>query len=78
MALSQSFHLQATMYIKGLLEMMFEVQSEWIETFINDMESLAAAEALNTPAQGSNTPPSSSNTSPRGPCHSHTPSGVQS
>ena len=71
------------MYVKGLLEMMFEVQSEWIDTFISDMESLAAAEGINTPLQlsgngppGSVTPPSSANTSPRGSQHSHTPSGM--
>ncbi len=66
------------MYVKGLLEMMFEVQSEWIDTFIDDMDSLAAAEALNAPAppvNGSNTPPSSANTSPRGSTQSQTPSG---
>lgn len=74
-ALIRHERLQATMYVKGLLEMMFEVQSEWIDTFINDMDSLAAAEALNTPIQGSSTPPSSANTSPRGSCQSNTPSG---
>ena len=67
------------MYVKGLLEMMFEVQSEWIDTFIDDMDSLAAAEAMNTPAphtNGSTTPPSSANTSPRGSVQSQTPSGT--
>lgn len=66
------------MHVKGLLEMMFEVQSEWIDTFIDDMDSLAAAEAVNTPITppyGSSTRPSSANTSPRGSCHSQTPSG---
>lgn len=72
------------MYVKGLLEMMFEVQSEWIDTFIDDMESLAAAEGMHSPVQpsgsgqpGSHTPPSSANTSPRGSHHIHTPSGRQ-
>ena len=71
--------VQATMHVKGLLEMMFEVQSEWIDTFIYDMDSLAAAEAMNTPvshANGSSTPPSSANTSPRGSVQSQTPSGL--
>ena len=71
--------MQATMYVKGLLEMMFEVQSEWIDSFIDDIDSLAAAEGLSTPMQGYNgsaTPPSSANTSPRGSTQSQTPSGI--
>lgn len=30
--------LQATLHIKGLLEMMFDVLSGWIDEFISDME----------------------------------------
>ena len=30
--------LQATLHIKGLLEMMFDVLSGWIDDFIRDME----------------------------------------
>ena len=30
--------LEATLHIKGLLEMMFDVLSGWIEEFISDME----------------------------------------
>jgi len=70
------------MHVKGLLEMMFEVQSNWIDTFIHDMEGLAAAESMHTPPHSSNgekggTPNTSANTSPRTSCsgHTHTPSG---
>ena len=31
--------LEATMRIKGLLEMMFDVLSGWIDQFISDMEA---------------------------------------
>lgn len=67
------------MRIKGLLEMMFEVLSEWIETFIHDMEGLEAAEGVATPQQTASngtTPPTSTNTSPRGSHHLHTASGM--
>ena len=30
--------LEATMHVKGLLEMMFDVLSGWIDEFISDME----------------------------------------
>ena len=36
--------LQGTMRIKGLLEMMFEVLSDWIDAFIEDIEEVEAAE----------------------------------
>ena len=69
------------MHVKGLLEMMFEVLSDWIEAFITTMESLEAAEGMHTPphsgaaTSGGNTPPSSATASPRGAHHTHTLSG---
>lgn len=36
--------LQGTMRIKGLLEMMFEVLSDWIDAFIEDIEEAEAGE----------------------------------
>ena len=30
--------LEATMHVKGLLEMMFDVLSSWLDEFISDME----------------------------------------
>ena len=69
------------MRVKGLLEMMFEVLSDWIETFIHDIEGLEAAEGMSAPltfpssSLDSTTPPPSSNTSPRGSHHLHSASG---
>lgn len=68
------------MHVKGLLEMMFEVLSGWIDTFIHDIEGLEAAEGVGGTLQAAtqtngNTPPPSANTSPRGTHHVHTPSG---
>lgn len=36
--------LKGTMRIKGLLEMMFEVLSDWIDAFIEDIEEAGAGE----------------------------------
>ena len=33
--------LQGTMRVKGLLEMMFEVLSDWIDAFIEDIEEVS-------------------------------------
>lgn len=38
--------LQATLHIKGLLEMMFDVLSGWIDEFIRDMEVVFSFSAV--------------------------------
>ena len=45
--------LQGTMRVKGLLEMMFEVLSDWIDAFIEDIEEVEATETGNTTPKGS-------------------------
>ena len=55
---------QAMLNVKGLLEMMFEVLSGWIEAFIGDMEGLEATDGLTPPPSGSTTP------------RAHTPTGA--
>jgi hypothetical protein len=40
--------LEATLHIKGLLEMMFDVLSGWIDEFISDMEVRLACCARST------------------------------
>ncbi|KAL3152607.1 hypothetical protein ABBQ32_001625 [Trebouxia sp. C0010 RCD-2024] len=56
--------LQGTMRIKGLLEMMFEVLSDWIDAFIEDIEEVEGSETGNTTPKGSISPRDS-----RGPPH---------
>lgn len=48
--------LQGTMRIKGLLEMMFEVLSDWIDAFIEDIEEVEGSETGNTTPKGSISP----------------------
>lgn len=48
--------LQGTMRVKGLLEMMFEVLSDWIDAFIEDIEEVEAGETGNTTPKGSLSP----------------------
>ncbi len=48
--------LQGTMRVKGLLEMMFEVLSDWIDAFIEDVEEVEASETGNTTPKGSLSP----------------------
>ena len=48
--------LQGTMRIKGLLEMMFEVLSDWIDAFIEDIEEAEGSETGNTTPKGSISP----------------------
>jgi hypothetical protein len=46
--------LEATMHVKGLLEMMFDVLSGWINEFISDMEARAQpATCMQQPLQAS-------------------------
>ena len=44
------------MRIKGLLEMMFEVLSDWIDAFIEDIEEVEGSETGNTTPKGSISP----------------------
>jgi len=48
--------LQGTMRVKGLLEMMFEVLSDWIDAFIEDIEEVEASETGSTTPKGSLSP----------------------
>ena len=48
--------LQGTMRIKGLLEMMFDVLSDWIDAFIEDIEEVEGSETGNTTRKGSVSP----------------------
>ena len=48
--------LQGTMRVKGLLEMMFEVLSDWIDAFIEDIEEVEGSETGNTTPKGSISP----------------------
>ena len=67
------------MQVKGLLEMMFEVLSDWIQAFISDMEGLES-DGGTPPASRGGTPPHSGNTTPRGSLIQvqTTPTGAQS
>eukprot|EP00891_Asterochloris_glomerata_P005709 jgi/Astpho2/5709/Aster-02947 len=48
--------LQASLRVKGLLEMMFEVLSNWIDAFIEDVEEVEEGEAGRTTPEGATTP----------------------
>ncbi|EIE20699.1 hypothetical protein COCSUDRAFT_57268 [Coccomyxa subellipsoidea C-169] len=54
--------LQATLHIKGLLEMMFDVLSGWIDEFIRDMEDVESTTEVpgTPPGTRPTTPPSAS------------------
>ncbi|CAL8468092.1 g7631 [Coccomyxa elongata] len=54
--------LQATLHIKGLLEMMFDVLSGWIDEFISDMEDVETTTEVpgTPPGTRPTTPPSAS------------------
>ena len=62
--------LQGTMRIKGLLEMMFEVLSDWIDAFIEDIEEVEGSETGNTTPKGSVSPRDSRGETP-GPLLQH-------
>ena len=44
------------MRVKGLLEMMFEVLSDWIDAFIEDIEEVEGSETGSTTPKGSLSP----------------------
>ena len=48
--------LQASLRVKGLLEMMFEVLSNWIDAFIEDVEEVEEGEAGRGTPEGATTP----------------------
>ena len=48
--------LQASLRVKGLLEMMFEVLSNWIDAFIEDVEEAEEGEAGRATPEGATTP----------------------
>lgn len=60
--------LQGTMRVKGLLEMMFEVLSDWIDAFIEDIEEAEGTETGNTTPKGSISPRDSRGLTPSHVC----------